>query len=169
MKTDLDYLPAPKQEELCTLTQVIRDHVSVEMIILFGSYARGDWEEEKADDGIHYVYQSDFDVLVIVETRSESAQSKFERELERQLDQHEEINTPISILVHDIGFMNRRLGKAQYFFSDIKKEGVMLYDSGQCHLTEPRELSPKERQRLAKEDFEHWFSNASKKEITLFV
>ena len=41
------------------------------MIILFGSYARNEWVEEKYDEE-HYKYQSDFDILVIVETKSEA-------------------------------------------------------------------------------------------------
>jgi len=52
-----------------------------------------------------------------------------------------DIKTPISPIVHDIDFINRRLEKAQYFFSDIKKQGIVLYDSGQLKLKEPRELS----------------------------
>ena len=60
------------------------------------------------------------------------------------------------MIVHDIDFMNRRLSKAQYFFSDIKKEGICLYDSKQFQLKEAKELSNKERQKLAQEDFDYW-------------
>ena len=60
------------------------------------------------------------------------------------------------MIVHDIDFVNRRLSKAQYFFSDIKKEGICLYDSKQFQLKEAKELSNKERQKLAQEDFDYW-------------
>jgi HEPN domain-containing protein len=49
---------------------------------------------------------------------------------------------------------------AQYFFSDIKKEGIVLYDSSKYTLAVPKELSYQERYRLAKEDFDYWFNNA---------
>ena len=48
MKTNLDYLPEYKKEELNRIKNVILEDCSdVEMIILFGSYARGDFTEEK--------------------------------------------------------------------------------------------------------------------------
>ncbi len=129
------------------------------MAILFGSYARNEWIEEKYD-AEHYRYQSDFDVLVIVEMKSEFAQAKFEREIEEAIEKSEDIKTPVSIIVHDIDFINRCLSKAQYFFTDIKKQGVVLYSSGKFQLKEARELSPIERKKLAQEDFNYWFGNA---------
>jgi predicted nucleotidyltransferase/HEPN domain-containing protein len=159
MKQDTSHLPAHKQQELTIITQIICDVVAPEMIILFGSYARGSWVEDKYDE-TRFRYQSDFDILVVVETRSESAQAKLEREIEDRLEQETALTTPISIILHDIEFVNRRLSKAQYFFTDIKKEGICLYDSGKFALKEPKELSGKERQRLAQEDFDYWFENA---------
>lgn len=159
MKTNLHDLPQHKQEELSKVIALIQQTVPAEMIILFGSYARGDWVEDKYDD-THYRYQSDFDVLVIVETKSEAAQGKFEREIEENIEKIEDIKTPVSIIVHDIDFVNTRLSKAQYFFTDIKKEGIFLYDSGKFQLKEARELLPAERKKLAQEDFNYWFHSA---------
>lgn len=160
MRTSLSHLPIAKQQELKIITQIICEIAAPEMVILFGSYARGAWVEDKYDDE-HYRYQSDFDILVIVETHSESTQTKLEREIEEKLEQEPSLKTPISIIVHDIEFMNRRLSKAQYFFSDIKKEGISLYDSEHFQLKEPKELSNAERQKLAQEDFDYWFLNAN--------
>jgi predicted nucleotidyltransferase/HEPN domain-containing protein len=160
MKQDISHLPTKKQQELTTIVQIIREVADPEMIILFGSYARGSWVEDKYDE-TNFRYQSDFDILVIVETRSESTQAKLEREIEDRLEQEASLVTPISIILHDIEFLNRRLSKAQYFFSDLKKEGICLYDSGKFQLKEPKELSNEERQRLAQEDFDYWFSNAN--------
>ncbi len=66
MKTTLDHLPDHKQQELNWASDIITESVQVEMLILFGSYARGVWVEELADDGVHYQYQSDFDLLAVV-------------------------------------------------------------------------------------------------------
>src|ERR1700675_4717747 len=95
MKIDLNYLPKNKQAELAKLTDIAKETIPAEMIILFGSYARGDWVEEKYDE-VHYKYQSDFDILIIVETRSESAQAKFQWKLEEKIDKEEDIKTPVS-------------------------------------------------------------------------
>jgi predicted nucleotidyltransferase len=46
MKTSLSHLPQNKQDELKEITQMIIEKVPAEMIILFGSYARGDWVED---------------------------------------------------------------------------------------------------------------------------
>ena len=156
---DIDYLPEEKKTELLRITDIICQSASPDMIILFGSYARGDWVEDKYD-AEHYRYQSDFDLLIIIENKSEAAQGKIETSLEHKLQQDDFIKTPVSVIVHDIDFVNRRLGKAQYFFTDIKKEGVVLYDSKKFTLKEPRELNNKERHHLAKQDFDYWFRTA---------
>ncbi|MFT4060521.1 MAG: HEPN domain-containing protein [Legionella sp.] len=160
MKEDVDYLPKEKQVELSKITHIINEITHSEMIVLFGSYARNEWVEDKYDE-IHYRYQSDFDILVIVQTNSEAVQSRFEREIEEKIGRDETINTPVSIIVHDINFVNKRLNKAQYFFTDIKKQGILLYNSGKYQLNEAKELSKAERKKLAQEDFDYWFSSAN--------
>lgn len=161
MKTNCDYLPIFKQTELTRIVSMINEVVSSEIIILFGSYARNEWVEDKYD-AERYRYQSDFDILVIVETKSEAIQARFEREIEEKIEKNEEVKTPVSVIVHDIDFVNRRLNKAQYFFTDIKKEGIVLYDSGKFQLKDIRELLPSERIKLAQEDFNYWFLKAGK-------
>ncbi|MEM9243457.1 MAG: HEPN domain-containing protein [Pseudomonadota bacterium] len=168
MKTDISYLPVQKQQELTYLVQLIQDTAPAEMIILFGSYARNDWVEDKYDEE-HFRYQSDMDILVVVETKSETTQSKYQLDIKHTIRQDETLKTPVSIIVHDIEFFNRRLRKGQYFFSDIKKEGIFLYNSGNYQLDEAKELLPLERRNLAFEDFEYYFKEADEfKEIVDF-
>jgi uncharacterized protein len=59
MKTNLDYVPTNKQAELAQMIDIINKVAPSEIIILFGSYARNKWVEEKYDEE-HYRYQSDF-------------------------------------------------------------------------------------------------------------
>jgi uncharacterized protein len=160
MDHSLTNLPLSKKQELEAITEVVRQYSTVNMLILFGSYARGDWVEEYAEDGIHIKYQSDFDLLLVVETRSTSEQANLEQKIKKSIKELPVYYTPVSILVHDIEFINRRLSKSQYFFLDIKKEGIFLFDSGKFALAVPKELSYQERYRLAKEDFKYWFNNA---------
>ena len=72
MKTDLSYLPQHKQTELALITETIRQNVDqLEMIILFGSYARGGWVEDIYTEGRNtYEYRSDFDILAVTATES---------------------------------------------------------------------------------------------------
>ncbi len=62
------------------------------------------------------------------------------------------------MIAEDIQFINRRLRKSQYFYIDIRREGILLHDSGKFELAEPKELSSQERKQLAQEDFEYWLT-----------
>ena len=67
MKEVLDKLPRTKQEELNLLTKVLSTFKEVEMVILFGSYARGNWTEDRyVEKGTTYEYRSDYDILVVL-------------------------------------------------------------------------------------------------------
>jgi len=159
MKTSLDHLPEHKQQQLRDATDIIVKAVKPDMLILFGSYARGDWVEEREVDGVHFRYQSDFDLLAIVKNRALARKIECKDSLDTKLLR--EIETPVSLIAEDIHFVNARLSKNQYFFLDIVKEGVLLHDTGKFELAEPNEyLSPAERKRLALGDFDYWFSGA---------
>jgi len=41
---------------------------------------------------------------------------------------------PISLIAKDIQFINWRLRKSQYFYIDILREGILLYDLGKFEL-----------------------------------
>ena len=97
---------------------------------------------------------------IFLKNQSASIQHRLELDALTTTQNMPEIKTPVSPIVHDIEFVNRRLEKAQYFFSDIKKQGIVLYDSGQLKLKESRELSSRERYQLTKEDYDHLFTKA---------
>jgi predicted nucleotidyltransferase len=68
LKTSLEHLSESKQEELISIKEMIINLVNPEMIILFGSYSRGDWVEDRYRvNGTLYEYKSDFDILVVTE------------------------------------------------------------------------------------------------------
>ena len=161
MKKSLAHLPKEKQDQLALVVETIREKVAqLEMIILFGSYARGSWVEDIYTEGHNtYEYKSDFDILAVTATESAAHTTGLWRKVKTALKQ-KSLDTPVTLIVHDIGFLNRKIKKGQYFFSDIKKEGIMLYDSGNFQLEEEKPLSPKERAGQAKADFEQWFETA---------
>jgi len=158
MKTSLSHLPPEKRQELTTIVDIVREKYIVGMIILFGSYARNNWVEELHEDGFHHKYQSDFDIFVV--TESAYLANKIESDSQLRNSLRCVIKTPITFIAHDIDFLNRRLRKGQYFFSDIKKEGICLYNSGRFELTEEKELTHKEYKHLAEEDFKYYTNRA---------
>ncbi|MCF2498912.1 HEPN domain-containing protein [Dyadobacter chenhuakuii] len=157
MKTSLTHLPQNKQDQLKALTQIVIDKVPAEMIILFGSYARGDWVEDYQEK---YEYVSDFDILIITKDRLSAKQGKKWWDLEKELMANEDI-TRTSIIYHSIGFVNDKIERNYYFFVDILKEGILLYDSGKFSLSQPKDLNPAQRVEKSTEEFEHWFGSAS--------
>src|SRR5829696_3819494 len=124
------------------------------MLLLFGSFARDVWVEDPVGG-----YLSDLDMLVIVKSPSMVDKVKLSSKIE---DRARRITKPtsLSLLVHDIKDVNEQLEKGFYFFSDIKKEGIMIYDSGQFHLAEPRERTLAERKAHAQMWFDQWFESA---------
>ncbi|MEE8056547.1 MAG: HEPN domain-containing protein [Pseudomonadales bacterium] len=159
MKTSLDHLSEHIQDEIRCVAEIIQEEAEPGMTILFGSYARGNWvDEHYEEDGILHHVQSDFDLLVITDTTQQAIKIERNNNLQKRLEK--EIHTPVNLIAHDIGFVNKRLRKAQYFFSEIEKEGIVLFNMSQFELAEAIELSPKERKKLAEEDFEGWFTGA---------
>jgi HEPN domain-containing protein/predicted nucleotidyltransferase len=161
MKTSLRHLPKTKQDELQIVSKKIREVVGVEKIILFGSYARGDWVEELGTNG-YYKYQSDYDLLVIVDDKALAKNWRKWDRMEDNILRSALVKTPVCIITHNIQHVNEMLRQGQYFFSDIKKEGILIHDSRKYELAKAtKKKSPKEQQSLAAEDFEIWFTSAN--------
>ena len=69
LKTSLDHLPNHKRYEINGIMLSIKELAKPEMIILFGSYSRGDWVDERYYDENRtlHEYKSDYDFLVVTE------------------------------------------------------------------------------------------------------
>lgn len=153
-------------EQLAAIADVIRELIGddLAMLVLFGSYARGDWVRDRyVEDGITYTYESDFDLLVVTESRSNAtAEGEFRlcEAIGRRLRRSGLDRPSATIIVEDIAHLNKDLQRGNYFYTDIKKEGVVLFDNGQHTLAEPGPIDPIESQKHARDDFEHWFTSA---------
>ena len=162
MKTDLSHLPIYKQDELKRIvsTLIERYAAEVEMIILFGSYARGNWVEDTGKEGnTHYSYTSDYDLLIALSRNGLSTNDTFTITMSDKLDALD-LSAPANPVFDGIDFVNKELQNGNYFFGDIIKEGILLYTSGRHELAEKQELSPLEVQAIAQQDFDHWFNSA---------
>jgi len=161
MKDSLAKLSERKRAELARIVSIIRDMApKTEMIILFGSYARGNAVQDVTVDGhTTYEYSSDFDILVIVKSQSLADQIDLWYDIEDKAGKLP-VQTPVTLIAHDIGYVNAQLEKGQYFFSDIKAEGIILYDSKNCQLSEAKPLTAKQRLGQAKTDFNEYFHSA---------
>ncbi|MFC1676699.1 HEPN domain-containing protein [Planctomycetota bacterium] len=161
MKKSLAHLPEHKQDELKLIVEKIRDRVEPQMLILFGSYARDEWVEDTyVEDGVTYEYKSDYDILVVVKSVKIANSSDLWRKVKKSIRDFP-IRTWTNIIVHTIEYVNTHLEKGHYFFTDIKKEGCMLYDDGNFELAREKEHLPADRKHTAQEHYEHWIQNAT--------
>ena len=168
MKRSIKRLPKRTQEELAVLQELILKHlINVRMIILYGSYARGDyviWDESYDEHGVLTYYQSDLDILVICDTNDPNKTESFARSL--VLPQYEKRMegkchpTPPQIIVESTVGINRAIRRKHYFFYEIIKEGILFYDDGTFQFGKPEKLSYREIKRYAEEEYAGCFDMA---------
>ena len=185
MRTDFDHLPLPKQRELERVVQILFEEFGeatalatsdwkkkgrILKIILYGSYARGTFvDEPHTAKG----YQSDFDLLLIVNderlTDRVAYWAKAEDKLTRELSITRSLRTPVNFIVHSLHEVNDGLAHGRYFFMDVAREGIALYQSDDSQLAQPKPKTPAQALAMAKEYFEEWLPSATKRfEIAKF-
>ncbi len=174
MKTSLDHLPTEKQRELARVLGILRDGFAAKLegatqphkrngkilkIVLYGSYARGDWVDDPKGR-----YYSDYDILVIVDHPGFTDVVDYWLPTEQKLD---EIKTPVQFIVHTLDEVNSALKDGQYFFFDVIQDGVMLYEyadgkngSPKYRLAEPTPPDAVRAYEMAQGYDELWGSNA---------
>lgn len=122
-------------------------------IILYGSYARGDWVEDPVGR-----YFSDFDLLVVVDHEDlldidfwEEAEARLLDDLSSGL-----MRTPVSLIVHSLEDVNWKLEHGRSFFIDIVRDGVVLYEISDARFVDPQPLPPETALEEAEEYFADW-------------
>ena len=130
-------------------------------IILFGSYARGDWVEDPVGR-----YFSDYDILVVVDhedlTDVPEFWAKTETRLLEELGEGHDLRTQVSPIYHSLEDVNEKLRLGRYFFMDILRDGIVLFEEPGHPFVEPEQLSPKEALQETRDYFEEWFESAQK-------
>ena len=174
MKQSLDHLPAGKRCELEFVVDTLRTEFAGALanrtmprfrngkllkIILFGSYARGDWVEDPVGR-----YFSDFDILVVVNhedlTDVPEFWSKAEETLVEALASGQHLRTPVSVIYHALDDVNEQLTLGRYFFTDIVRDGVVLFDEPGHPLAAPAPLSAEQALQESRDYYEEWLKSA---------
>ncbi|WP_417592722.1 nucleotidyltransferase domain-containing protein [Parasphingorhabdus sp.] len=181
MRTDLDHLPAAKQREIERVKAIIFEEFEdalalaqhewkkkgkIEKIILYGSYARGGWvDEPHTAKG----YRSDFDILIIVNDKRLTDKVdywlKLDNRLMRELAIDKTLRTPVNFIVHTLGEVNDGLAHGRYFFMDVAKDGIALYEADGRQLHVPKPKTPEQALAMAKEYFEDWYPSAMRAHV----
>lgn len=173
MKTSLDHLPDAKRNELAQVLEVLfrefeeatkrksskRGQGRILKVILFGSYARGDWVDDPVGG-----YKSDYDLLIVVNHDDFADVTEYwmdaEERLEQAFDIAHTLTAPAHFIVHSLADVNRQLTRGRPFFTGILGEGVVLYEAPDHPLSRPEKLSPEEAYREAKANFDKWSPSA---------
>ncbi|CAL4868274.1 hypothetical protein MMA231_02549 [Asticcacaulis sp. MM231] len=170
----LDHLPDIKRRELEHVVKVLFDAFGdatktkqsdkrkagrILKVILFGSYARGDWIEDRLSG-----YRSDYDILIVVSSHELTDLQEYwsvaDDTFVREYTLTHELKTPVSFIVHSLQDVNDQLAKGRPFFSDIARDGIMLFEAEGHPLAKAKPLSPEEIKAEAKGYYEQWMPKA---------
>ncbi|WP_348628019.1 HEPN domain-containing protein [Rhizobium tropici] len=172
----LGHLPENRRRELERIARILFDEFEdaqksklsdrekggrILKLVLFGSYARGDWVEEGEGEGDD---RSEYNLLVVVTTETFAdprfwywAADRFLREL--TVTGH--LATPVNFIVHSITDLNNQLAHGRPFFVDIARDGIPLYETPGLPLAKPKPLDPDAAKAEVRRHFDHWFPSAT--------
>jgi len=169
MKTTLDHLPERQQQELAHIRTTLltefeaalrkgaggtsdwRKGGKVLKIILFGSYARSDWVDEPYNG-----YLSDFDLLIVVSHPKLTDIADYWWEAEKKILHDPSVGRIVNLIVHDLAEVNQALGRGEYFWTDIARDGVTLYELPGHPLAVPKPMTPLDAVEMAQGYLDHW-------------
>jgi len=166
MRRDVDHLPEVQRGELERVQRVLMEEFAeatsratspsrrngkILKIILFGSYARDDWVDEPENG-----YQSDFDLLVVVNHPDLTDIAHYWYVAEDRILRDAAIARPVNIIVHSLDEVNQSLRRGEYFWVDIARDGIILYELPRHPLAMPAPLTAADAYQMAKEYFDQW-------------
>ena len=174
MRDQLDHLPQSVQRELAHVVRVLFEEFEAALrpgtskwskqgrilkIVLYGSYARGDWVSDPVGG-----YQSDYDILIVVND-DRLADFEFwspaEDRLMRDVTINKALSAPVSFIVHSLTDVNGQLERGRPFFVDIVAQGVALYEAEGFAFAAARLLPAHAARAEAQKHFEQWFLSSS--------
>lgn len=166
MKKPLKSLTPAKRRELDHAVAILREEFAVATssrkaprlrdgrilkVILFGSYARGDWVHDPVGR-----YFSDFDLLVVVDHEDLTDfefWEKAENRLLAEVTAGQMLRTPVSVIVHSLDDVNYKLEHGRSFFIDIVRDGVTLLNTPGVEFVEALPLSPETALQEAEDNY----------------
>ena len=165
MKRSIGFLPENKRQDLQQLVDLIRTHIKdVGMVILFGSYAKNKYVDydQRIEFGTPTYYMSDYDLLVLTRKEIGAIQYSLYAKIKDRFfeNKNRPFHTHPQFINYGIDEFNHALTKAHYFETEIKRDGILLYDSGQYKLARRRKLDFAEIRERAQKYFDDKFGRA---------
>lgn len=172
MRAGIDHLPAVQQAELDRATDTLlaefarakalasqpwKRNGQVLKIILFGSYARDDWVDEPANG-----YQSDFDLLVVVNHADLTDVADYWFVAEDLIQRDPAIARPVNTIVHSLDDVNQGLSRGEYFWTDIARDGIVLHEVPGTVLAMPKALTAADAFEMATAYHADWIGKVDR-------
>lgn len=154
LKILLPNIPFNKLRELEHITQRLIDSDLVEIIVLYGAYARSDFRPELYE---LQPKKCDFNFLVV------TAGSEQKQALETAFNNataFRDIPTEVQLVIETIDMVNRHLENEQFFFTDILHEGKILFDTERFKFAEAKTFTLTCRRELAQQEYTRWSERA---------
>jgi uncharacterized protein len=166
VRDDLSHLPQRQQDELERAKRILMEEFEraislgnqawkrggrILKIILFGSYARSDWVDDPENG-----YKSDFDLLVVVSHEKLTDVAEYWYIAEDRILHDVAIGRQVNIIVHDLDEVNQALKRGEYFWADIVRDGIVLYELPNHPLATPVPVSQAEALRTSERYYEQW-------------
>ena len=165
MKRSTRFLPPDKRRDLQQLVALIREQIKqVEMVILFGSYAKNSYVDydQRIEFGTPTYYMSDYDIAIVMRKPIGAVEySLYEKIKDRFFENKNRLfHTHPQFVNYGIDDFNHALSKAHYFETEIKRDGIILFDSGAYKLARRKKLNFKEIKERAQKYYDDKFGRA---------
>lgn len=172
MRSDVDHLPSVQQGELDRVKQLLMGEFAeataranqpwkkngrILKVILFGSYARDDWVDEPENG-----YQSDYDLLIIVSHPDLTDVADYWYVAEDKILRDTAIARPVNIIVHTLQEVNQALSRGEYFWVDIARDGIVLYELPGSALATPQPLTAADAYEMAGKYLTEWLPSTDR-------
>ena len=166
MKTSLDHLPERHQIQIREIAErIVKKVRTCEMVILFGSFARGDYVEydQRFEFGVRTHFLSDYDIMVLVSPDSnESTVRNILSSVREFFNRSASLRgRTLGILHEKIDDVNTCLRDGRYFYKDMRDEGVLLYDTGNYKLNWRNKPLRKRLRGVVQEYYDERFTRAT--------
>ncbi len=165
MKKSVNFLPENKRNDLKQLVDLVRRNIKdVGMVILYGSYARNTYVDydQRIEFGVPTYFMSDYDIVILTRKPIGAIEYSLYDKIADAFFQHKNrpFHTKPQFINYGIDDFNYALTKAHYFETEIKRQGIILYDSGDYKLARRRKLNFNEIQERAQKYYNNKFGRA---------
>ena len=105
-------------------------------------------------------YNSDIEILIVTRKPTQEKNIRMSRKILSKIKNEKWIGSHVNILVEDITYINIKLEELSYFYLDLYKEGIILYNTNKCSFRPTRHISYIKKDIVQNEDFNRWFHGA---------